>query len=65
MLLSLAKTLRISCHEVRAQSLVDLIILVDDARHDATVAVCTMKSKNLRAYLFALVMVLFKPACKE
>jgi len=49
-----------------AQSLVDLLILVDDASHDETVAIVTMNQlkvhiheQNLKAYLFILVMVFF------
>jgi glycosyltransferase involved in cell wall biosynthesis len=62
-----AKTFRITCEEVMAQCLVDLVILVDDASHDETVAIVrTMNQlkvhiheQNLKAYLFILVMVFF------
>ena len=51
----------------------DLAILVDDASHDETVAIAKAMNqvkvhiceRNLKAYLFALVMVFFDPRSKE
>ncbi len=56
-----------------AQCLMDLVILVDDASHDETVAIAKttnqhkvhIHEQNLKAYLFILVMVFFDPRSKE
>ena len=59
--------------KVKAQSLVGLMILVDDARHDETVAIgkrmnqlkLHIQKKNLASLLSILVMVLSNLRCKE
>jgi hypothetical protein len=68
-----ARTLRIICEELMAQSFVNLMILVDDANRDETVAIAKAMNqvkvhiceRNLKAYLFTLVMVFFDPRSKE
>ncbi len=61
-----ARTLRIICEELMAQSFVNLMILFDDNR-DETVAIAKVHicERDLKAYLFALVMVFFDPRSKE
>jgi hypothetical protein len=68
-----ARTLRITCEERIAQSFVNLIILIDDANRDKTITTARAMNqvkvhiceRNLKAYLFALLMVFFDPRSKE
>ena len=68
-----ARTLRIICEELMAQSFVNLMTLVDDANRDETVAIAKAMNqvkvhiceRNVKAYLFTLVMVFFDPRSKE
>jgi hypothetical protein len=68
-----ARTLRIIREELMAQSFVNLMILVDEANRDETVAIAKAMNqvkvqiceRNLKAYLFTLVMVSFDPRSKE
>jgi cellulose synthase/poly-beta-1,6-N-acetylglucosamine synthase-like glycosyltransferase len=68
-----ARTLRIICEELKAHPFANLMILVDDANRDETVAIAKAMNqvkvhiceRNLKAYLFTLVMVFFDPRSKE
>ena len=68
-----ARTLRIICEELMAQSFVNLMILVDDANRDETVAIAKamnqVKGSHLRAESESLLIYtcngIFDPRSKE
>ena len=64
-----ARTLRIICEELMAQSFVNLMILIDDANRDETVTIAKAMNRvrvhicerNLKAYLFTTCNGIFRP----